>query len=188
MDVRFVSSNAHKYEEARTVLGEYGVRLRWVRRTLPEPQADDLVAVVQSKLRAVRDLAGTVLVEDSGLILPGLRGFPGVYSAYVLDTIGLDGVLRLLRGRRRSAIFRTVAGVRRGTRSWLFTGEVRGTITARPRGTNGFGYDPIFRADGMTRTFAQLDAAGKNALSHRAHALRRAGRALATGLPPTSKS
>jgi XTP/dITP diphosphohydrolase len=187
MDLQFVSSNAHKYQEARTVLGDLGLRVRWVRRELPEPQADDLATVVRAKLRAVQGLPGTVLVEDSGLMLRGLGGFPGVYSSYTLRTIGLEGILRLLRGRPRAAVFRTVAGVGKGRASWLFTGEVRGTIVARPRGSGGFGYDPIFSAEGSRRTFAELSAAEKNALSHRGRALRRAGRALVRGLPPPTK-
>jgi XTP/dITP diphosphohydrolase len=182
MDVRFVSSNPHKYQEARVVLAGFGVHLRWTRRALPEPQADDLTAVVRSKLQAVRRIPGVVLVEDSGLIIPGLRGFPGVYSSYALRTVGLDGVLRLLRGRPRSAIFRTVAGVGRGSRRWLFTGETHGRITLRPRGRHGFGYDPIFQPLGSTETFAEIDLVRKNELSHRGRALRKVGMALERGL------
>ncbi|MCI4318735.1 MAG: non-canonical purine NTP pyrophosphatase [Thermoplasmata archaeon] len=187
MDLRFVSSNADKFREAKAVLGGLGLRASWVRRELPEPQADDLRSVVREKLRAAADISGTVLVEDSGLFLSGLHGFPGVYSAYVLRTIGLEGILRLLRGRPRSAVFRTVAGVGRGGHCWLFTGEVKGIIVPRARGSNGFGYDPIFRAQGSRRTFAELDPAEKNAISHRGQAIHRAGEALVAGLGKTSK-
>ncbi|MCI4351220.1 MAG: non-canonical purine NTP pyrophosphatase [Thermoplasmata archaeon] len=182
MDVRFVTSNRHKYREAKAVLAEFGIDLRWSRRTLAEPQADDLAAVVRAKLDAVRGLSGLTLVEDSGLEIPALAGFPGVYSSYVLRTVGLDGVLRLLRGRPRSAVFRAITGVARGSRSWVFPAETRGRIATRARGSNGFGYDPIFVPAGSTRTFAELDPDAKSRLSHRGRSLRDVGRALEIGL------
>ncbi|MCI4348358.1 MAG: non-canonical purine NTP pyrophosphatase [Thermoplasmata archaeon] len=180
MDVTFVSTNVGKFREVRTILGEYGVRVRWDRRRLPEIQADDLESVVQAKLTAARSSGRAVLVEDSGLFLQGLGGFPGVYSAYAYQTIGLQGILRLTRGRARNAVFRTVAGLGRGSRRWTLFGECRGRIADRPRGSNGFGYDPIFIPRGETRTFGQLDPAEKNQRSHRARAIRRVGRLLQT--------
>lgn len=151
-----------------------GLALGWERRTLPEPQADDLETVVRSKLGALPADRGTWIVDDSGLFLSALGGFPGVYSAYALRTIGLDGLLRLLRGRGREAVFRTVAGVRQGATSRLFRGEVRGRIAMRARGRHGFGYDPIFIPDGWRRTFGQVPPVEKNEVSHRARAMRRA--------------
>ena len=179
MDLGFVTSNPDKVREVRAILAPFGVRVTWVRRSLPEPQADDLADVVRAKLRAAPPAAGPVLVEDSGLFLPALGGFPGVYSAYVYRTLGLAGVLRALQGKDRAAVFETVAGVRRGGSIWLARGRTRGTIAARPRGRNGFGYDPIFVPAGATETFAEMTDAGKNALSHRGRAIRAVGRRLA---------
>jgi XTP/dITP diphosphohydrolase len=178
MDLTFVSTNAGKFREVRGILDEYGVRVRWKRQPLPEVQATRLESVVKAKLSAAQGLATRILVEDSGLFIPSLGGFPGVYSAYALDTIGLEGVLRLVRGRERRAIFRTVAGLSIGGRSWLRTGECIGRIAERPRGAHGFGYDPIFIVDGETRTFGQLLPSEKNRWSHRARAIRGVGRLL----------
>lgn len=183
IDLTFVSTNLGKYREIAAVLRPYGVRVRWSRRVLPEPQAETLEEVVGAKLRSVRDVPGLVLVEDSGLFIPSLADFPGVYSAHFLKIWQFAPILELLRHRRREALFRTVAGLQRGRRRAFFVGEVRGTIARRPRGRNGFGYDPIFIPRGWDRTFAEVAAESKNDVSHRARALRKVGTALARGDP-----
>jgi XTP/dITP diphosphohydrolase len=184
IDVTFVSTNPGKVREVRDILRAYGVRVRWTRRTLPEPQAKRLAEVVEAKLNAVRDLRGYVLVEDSGLFVPSLGGFPGVYSAHFLKLWKFGPLLELLEHRDRRAYFQTVAGLQSGRRRWTFVGEVRGAIATRPAGKNGFGYDPIFIPRGGDRTFAQLPADAKNEISHRARAVRKVGEALARGLWP----
>jgi XTP/dITP diphosphohydrolase len=176
--VAFVSTNRGKYLEARAILRPFGVRLRWVRRALPEPQAADLAVVAEAKARAVRGIRGPVLVEDSGLFVRSLNGFPGVYSAHFLAIWGFPPILELLRRRSRGAAFRSVAALRTGRRIRTFVGEVRGSIAGRPKGTHGFGYDPIFVPRGYRLTFGELPAATKNALSHRARALEQVGRYL----------
>jgi len=182
IDVTFVSTNAGKFREVRDLLRPYGVRVRWKRRALPEPQAEALSDVVDSKLDAVRDVPGYVLVEDSGLFVPSLGGFPGVYSAHFLKLWGFGPLFELLKHRDRRAYFQTVAGLQRGRRRWTFVGEVRGSIATRPAGTHGFGYDPIFIPRGSDRTFAQLPHEAKNAISHRARAVHKVGRTLAKSL------
>lgn len=177
--VTFVSTNAGKYREVRALLQEYGIHVRWKRRKLPEPQTAEIEEVVRSKLQAVRDLPGWVLVEDSGLFIPSLNGFPGVYSAHILEIWGFGPLFELLERRPRSASFRAVAGLRYGRKIWLFPGEVQGKIAPRAAGKKGFGYDPIFIPKGGRRTFAQIPPKEKNELSHRSQAVRAAGRMLA---------
>ena len=131
IDLTFVSTNAGKYREVAAVLRPYGVRVRWKSRTLPEPQAETLEEVVGAKLDAVRDVAGLVLVEDSGLFIPSLAGFPGVYSAHFLKIWKFGPIFELLRRRDRTAHFRAVAGLQRGRRRAFFVGEVAGAIAPR---------------------------------------------------------
>jgi XTP/dITP diphosphohydrolase len=180
MDVTFVTSNSDKVAEVRRVFANYGIGVRWSRRELPEPQADRLETVVLAKLAAAARPGRGIVVEDSGLFLDALQGFPGVYSRFVYDTVGLGGVLRLLQGRSRGATFRTVAGYRRGRSTVLGRGEVRGTIARRPTGTNGFGYDPIFIPRGDRRTFAEMSGAEKDHHSHRGRAMRALARQIGT--------
>ncbi len=182
-DLTFVSTNPGKAREVAAVLHPYGVRVRWKRRELPEPQASTLEEVVAAKLDAVRDLRGRVLVEDSGLFIPSLRGFPGVYSAHFLKIWKFGPIFELLRARPRGAYFRTVAGLQEGRRRAMFAGEVRGSIARRPAGRNGFGYDPIFVPVGWVRTFAEAPVEAKNRISHRSRAIRKVGEAMAGGRP-----
>jgi XTP/dITP diphosphohydrolase len=172
MAVAVVTSNPGKFREIRRILAESGVASRPVRRELPEIQADELEPVVRAKLSALGRTRGWAVVDDSGLFIHSLRGFPGVYSAYALRALGFEPILEWLNGRRRDAVFRTVAGFKRGSEVRLFSGETRGWIALRPRGRGGFGFDPIFVPEGETRTYAQLSPTEKDALSHRARALR----------------
>jgi XTP/dITP diphosphohydrolase len=174
-----VSTNEGKFREVRAVLAPYGVAASWRRRELPEPQADSLGEVVRAKLRAVESVPGRVLVEDSGLFIPSLGGFPGVYSAPMLRLWRFGPILELVRRRDRAAYFETVAGLRDGGQTHLFRARVHGRIAARPRGRNGFGYDPIFVPAGWSRTFAEAPPAEKDVISHRGKAARKVGEFLA---------
>ena len=176
MDLTFVSTNPGKFREVAALLAPFGVRARWSRSALPELQSDRLETVARAKLAAVPGRVRRVLVEDSGLFLGAFPGFPGVYSAPVHALLGPGPLLELVDGRDRSAAFRTVAALRWDGEVRLFHGEVRGRLARRPRGANGFGFDPIFIPGGERRTFAEMRAEEKDAISHRAQAIRRAGR------------
>lgn len=175
MDVRLVTSNLGKFREVREILDGYGVQVRRVDRRFVEPQSDSLEVVVRAKLDAIPPDSGVYLVDDSGLFIPALGGFPGVYSAHILRIWGYRALPPLLARRSRTAVFRTVAGVRVGRKVVLFTGETSGTIVARPRGRGGFGYDPIFQPRGSRRTYAEMTLEEKNRTSHRAKAFRQVG-------------
>jgi XTP/dITP diphosphohydrolase len=181
-DVTFVSTNPGKFREVRDILAPYGLRTRWKRRTLPEPQAALVEDVVTAKLDAVRDLPGLVLVEDSGLFIPSLGGFPGVYSAHFLKIWKFGPILELLKTRPRGAYYRSVVGVQKAGSRWMFGGEVVGAIAEKPAGSGGFGYDPIFVPRGWDRTFAEGTAEEKNAVSHRGRSVRQVGETF--GSPP----
>jgi XTP/dITP diphosphohydrolase len=109
------------------------------------------------------------MVDDTAFSIEALNGFPGPYAAYVLSTIGNEGILKLLEGEaNRNAYFETAIAIALETGIQVFKGRVDGVIVS-PRGDSGFGYDPIFEVGG--RTLAELDRAGKNRISHRARAL-----------------
>ncbi len=146
-----------------------------------EPQSDDLITVARSKIsQGVALLAGAgradsaLLVEDAGLFIDALGGFPGVYSASVLEKIGLDGILTLLEGReQRTAQFGCCAAMWDGERLLIGEGTCTGEISMEARGEHGFGYDPLFIPDesGLDGiTYAQMSSAEKERSSHRARA------------------
>ena len=167
--IHFVTSNKGKYIEARAIFGDL------VQKDIgyTEIQADTLgeVALYGMNEVALR-LDGPVMLEDAGLFVQALRGFPGVYSAYVQKTIGNAGILRLMEGEEnRAAYFKSVvAYAEPGMKAKLFSGEVHGQIGFEPRGTQGFGYDPIFYVNGIS--LAEMDLEKKNQISHRAKSMR----------------
>ena len=110
--------------------------------------------------------------------MKSLGGFPGAYAAFVNRTIGPEGLLRLMSGSsNRSAEFvSAVAFVGHSPGPRVFVGRLRGNISLRPRGSHGFGFDPVFVPAGLQRTLAELTLEEKCALSHRAKALRAMGR------------
>ncbi|MFW5956422.1 MAG: RdgB/HAM1 family non-canonical purine NTP pyrophosphatase [Halorhabdus sp.] len=177
--IRFVTGNEGKVREARAYLDEAVQQFPF---DYTEIQSDDLGDIAARGAReAYRDVGEPVIVEDSGLFVDALDGFPGPYSAYVEDTLGIDRVWHLVELEEdRSAAFRSVVAYCDGTDLAaptvydgeppvaLFEGRVGGTIVA-PRGEGGFGYDPIFENDG--RTFAERTPEEKNELSHRGRAL-----------------
>ena len=166
-----ITHNKNKYMEIKKFIPA----LRMVEMEYPEIQADTLEEVVMFALQYLRPrIEGDYIIDDSGLFIDALNGFPGVYSAYVFKTIGNDGILRLLRGvENRSATFKTVIGLHYQGENFLFTGICRGSIIYEMRGNNGFGYDPIFVPEGFTRTFAEMSTSEKNAVSHRGNAIKK---------------
>lgn len=176
----FYTSNPGKVAEVRVALRPHGWAVRWGRRQLTEPQAETLEVVARAKIAQVPRGEGAVMVEDAGLFIPALGGFPGVYSAYAYRTLGVEGVLRLLAGRRREATFRAVVAFRNGDRVRLFSGEVEGSISPAARGAGGFGFDPVFVPRGERRTFSEMTPQEKLAWSHRGRAVSRLAEHLRT--------
>lgn len=171
--LKFATSNGHKYSEVSAILGDYGIPVEMATLELREIQADALEEIAAEKAReACRRLGGPAMVEDTGLFVDGLNGFPGPYSAYVFRTLGNEGVLCLLEGTGdRGATFQSVFAYCRPDGSpECFASAVAGTIALERKG-EGWGYDPIFIAEGASgRTYGELGGE-KNQLSHRRMAL-----------------
>jgi len=176
------TSSDHKYEEAREVLTEYGVELERLSIDRVEIQADDPELIAEYSLK-VLDIDVPILIEDAGLYIDKYYGFPGPYSSYALRTIDNEGILKLMEGEtERGARYLSAVAFRDGDTSVTFTGEVVGRIAMEMRGTNGFGYDPIFMPEeGDGRTFGEMSAAEKARISHRARAFRKLGEWLRAG-------
>jgi len=183
------TSNPHKVEEIEAVLGQIGIAcLPMGDAGIPEPEEDGATFEANARIKAVayaRALGTTVLADDSGLEVDALGGAPGVHSARYAgigetraerDAANNAKLLKALEGvadANRAARFVCVLCIARPDGSIL--AESRGTfdgmIGRAPRGTNGFGYDPLLvLEDG--RTSAELSPAEKNARSHRGNALR----------------
>lgn len=170
----FITSNRGKFLEAQKLLRDFEIELEQVDLDVTEPQADSLEEVVRKCAEeASRVIKGGFIIDDSGLFIKSLNGFPGVYSSYVFRTIGYEGILKLLSGvADRSAYFETaLAYGEQGGEIKIFRGRVDGEISTEARGENGFGFDPIFKPLGSNLTFAEMSTEEKNRFSHRAKAL-----------------
>lgn len=172
----FVTGNAGKAAEMSALLAPLGIQVVADGRGYPEVQAESLREVTEAGARHLlaAGLRPPFILEDSGLFVSALRGFPGVYSRHALDTIGTGGLLRLLRDvelEMRGAAFQAdLAYVDPAGTAHHFAGTCRGRIAERAAGAGGFGFDPVFVPEGHSATFAEMDAAQKGRLSHRGQA------------------
>jgi XTP/dITP diphosphohydrolase len=175
--VYFATGNRGKFIEAASVAARFGITLKFLRTEKLEIQSNSLAEIASfAAMNSARSMRRPVVSEDAGFFVDALAGFPGPYSSYVFKTLGTGGILKLMekRGDRGAFFEASVAFCTPTSRPKCFTGFVEGRVSQSPKGTHGFGFDPIFipkRGDG--RTFAQMTTDEKNALSHRALAFAR---------------
>lgn len=166
-----VTGNAGKIAEARRMIGR---DLEAVEVDLPEVQSLDLLEVLRAKgEEAWRRIGRPLVVEEAGLELAALNGFPGPLVKWMLDAVGAAGIARTaqalgdVRARARCALL-----YHDGERTLIAEGETSGTLVLPPRGIAGFGWDPVFQPVEDPRTFGQLAGTEKDAVSHRGRAWR----------------
>lgn len=183
MKIIFATNNAHKLSEVQAVLGEgfelVTPRMCGVEEEIPETAAT-LEGNASQKAHYLYEKTGLdCFADDTGLEVEALGGEPGVHSArYATDGHDFAAnnrlLLKNLEGKEnRRARFRTVISLIEGGEEHLFEGIVEGRIIDHESGEEGFGYDPLFVPDGFDRTFAEMTAEEKNAVSHRGRAVRK---------------
>ncbi len=168
---KFVTGNPNKVREAEEILG---LTLEPVQVDgLFEIQSPDLDEVVRHKAQqAYSALQCPVMVEDSGLVFHAWNGLPGALVKWFEETVGCQGMLKMVKDfNNRSATAICCFAVYDGETMQIARGEVKGTIADSIRGKNGFGWDVIFIPEGHDRTYAEMTAQEKNAISHRKRAL-----------------
>jgi XTP/dITP diphosphohydrolase len=181
--VFFATHNIHKFNEARAVLAEFHINVGMLRIKNVELQSDSLKEIAKNSAFEIFNQYGLpILVEDSGLFVEALNGFPGPYAAYVYKTIGNSGLITIMEKiENRKAVFKSVIAYCNSDKSEpnIFEGEVIGEIMMEEllgRSIHGFGFDPVFRPVGNSKLFAEMSIIEKNLLSHRAIALRKFAR------------
>ena len=169
-DLLFVSSNSHKYQEAKKILDVFGIKLGFFKFDLEEIQSNSLKDIASKKAQdAFSKLKKPVIIEDDGLFIDSLDGFPGPYSSYVFKTIGNKGILNLLKNNRKAKFVSIVVYYdKKNLQS--FDAKLDGIISQSQKGS-GWGYDPIFIPKNSRKTFAEMN--NKNDLSHRYKALKK---------------
>ena len=180
----FVSSNIHKYFEIKSILHDRttDLDLHFYKQNIVEIQDEKIEEIAIEKAKSAYNIVKRpIIIEDDGLFINSLNGFPGQYSSYVFKSIGNRGILRLLEGSRdRSAFFKSIFVYTNGIITRVFIGQINGKISSTIT-DGGWGYDPIFIPlkdynddddNNNNKTFATLSKTNKkNELSHRRIAL-----------------
>lgn len=178
----FATNNAHKLSEARQILQPLGIDVLSLadincHTDIPET-GTTLDENARQKAVFIKEHYGyDCFADDTGLEVDALNGAPGVYSARYAgpghdSQANMHLLLKNLEGKQnRRARFRTVVALIEGSKVTMAGGECPGYVTTEPAGSEGFGYDPVFRPDGSEITFAQMDSSQKNAISHRGRAM-----------------
>jgi len=191
LDLLAATNNRHKLREFQQILAAHGITVQGLAEAgftidVEEDQGSFAGNAIKKAVTVAAATARPTLADDSGLELFALGGEPGVHSARYAGEPGnsqanIRKLLARLRGvaDRRARFVCVIAVATPDSLLGTAEGEIRGMIIDTPRGTEGFGYDPIFVPNGFELTFAELPAADKNRLSHRANALHAA---IASGL------
>jgi XTP/dITP diphosphohydrolase len=180
MKLVFASNNKHKITEIKSLLGN-NIRLLSLRDVNILEDIPELEPTIEgnalAKARFAYKASGmNVFADDTGLEIAALGGLPGVHSARFAgenkdSSANIEKVLTMLdNNQNRDARFRTVIALILEGKEYLFEGVVNGTIINEKKGSDGFGYDPIFMPEGKSHTFGEMDLAEKNTISHRARA------------------
>ncbi|MDH3656928.1 MAG: RdgB/HAM1 family non-canonical purine NTP pyrophosphatase [Nitrosopumilus sp.] len=169
-DLFFASSNNYKYQEAKKILESFGIKLGFFKYDLEEIQSNSLMDIASKKAKdAFLKYKKPVIIEDDGLFINSLDGFPGPYSSYAFKTIGNKGILNLLKNNRKAKFVSIITFCDKKILK-SFDGKLEGTISKSQKG-KGWGYDPIFIPKNTRKTFAEIN--NKNELSHRYKALKK---------------
>lgn len=183
MELVFATHNLHKLEEVKTLLHSTITLLSLDDINYKDEIEENETTLEGNALIKARtifnSMQGNCFADDSGLLVDALNGEPGVYSARYAgsqknDNDNMNKLLAQLKGvHNRKAHFKTVLALILDEKEYLFEGIVHGVIAHEKKGTQGFGYDPIFIPDGYSKTFAELTSSEKSTISHRSIALKK---------------
>ncbi len=170
--IKLITGNEGKFKEMSEIAEREGIQLEWINCPKVEVQADTIEEIsIHSAIDSYLSFKSPLIVDDSGLFVEALNGFPGPYTKFVRKTIGINGILKLLSNvENRRSKFETVITFTDGKKTLTFHGDVVGKVSEEPKGERGFGFDPIFIPDGSHKTFAEMDISEKNRYSHRSKA------------------
>lgn len=178
-NLSFVTGNNHKFSEVKAILAEFHVSLVQENMNYPEDKEADISEVALTAARNLSaELQKSVIVDDTGLYFEAYQNFPGPLPKFVFQGIGYEGIFRLLEGKSRKAIFKTIIGYcEPGSVPLLFEGELSGTIAERvfcPE-IDAMPYERIFIPEGKNQVMIKMAREEKNSFSHRALAVRKLG-------------
>lgn len=175
-DLVVITSNENKLSEINAILG---TNHKVSTIDIPEIQSLNLDEVITAKAKAAyAKLKKPVLVTDVSLEIAGLRGLPGPFVKFFLTTLGPAKTAKLIRGKGTKTKVTDAVAIYDGRTLKIFKGVVWGKVIPKVKGKMGFGFDKVFIPNGYKKTYAQMSASLKNAISHRAKAIQQAARYL----------
>jgi|SRR3989344_1450990 len=179
LEITFVTGNKEKLREAKEILNK-DIKINNIDIDLIEVQEIDGKKVAIEKAKTAYNIVKKPLfVEDTSLYIQSWNKLPGTFNKWFMRTVGNEGIIRMLKDfNDRSANAETVIAYHDGKKIRTFIGTVKGEISDKVRGENGFGWDKIFIPNGLNKTQAELSASEKNSLSTRRKAIEKLKRYL----------
>ncbi|MBI2208959.1 RdgB/HAM1 family non-canonical purine NTP pyrophosphatase [Candidatus Woesearchaeota archaeon] len=159
MQINLVTSNLGKVKELKAYL-EPNIKINHIKMEYKELRSDNPEEIAkESAKRLAEELKKPVVVEDSGLFIKALNGFPGTCSSYIHKRIGLKGILKLMENiEDRECLYRSAIGYCEPKKSPIsFLGEEKGNIAKEIKGNHGFGHDPIFLPEKSSKTYGEIE-------------------------------
>ena len=156
--IKFVTSNINKVKEFKQIL-EPKIKVKHIKLSYPELRSDNPEEIAKNSAEMLANkLKKPVVVEDSGLFIKALNDFPGTCSAYIHKRIGLQGIIKLMKGiKDRKCTYKSaVAYCEPKKKPISFLGEEKGNVAESVRGSYGFGHDPIFIPEGSNKTYGEM--------------------------------
>jgi XTP/dITP diphosphohydrolase len=174
--ITFITGNINKVEQTKRYLD---IPLEHKKLDLMEIQSLDPKEVIEHKIQEAYNIINKpVLVEDTSVVIHALGRLPGPFIKWFLEELGPVGICKLVPNENRKATASVLFGLHDGKKIYYFEGKIQGTIATKPRGKNGFGWDPIFIPDGQNKTHAQMSDVEMDKISIRKIALGKMGKEL----------
>ncbi|MFH1353683.1 MAG: RdgB/HAM1 family non-canonical purine NTP pyrophosphatase [bacterium] len=179
MKITFITTNKHKFQEVKAILVDYPIELEHLDMEYEENHDDSLEEIAMDAAEKLANkLNKPIILEDTGLFFAAYQNFPGALSKFIFNSLGYEGIFKLLAGKKRSAHFKTVtAFCQPGKKPQLFTGIMKGKITEKvfDQDKNFMPYDRIFIPQGEKKTISSMSLKKKNTFSQRGQAFRKFG-------------
>lgn len=169
--IYFITANKNKFEEFHSILGQ-NIKIKMLNMDLDEIQGSPQEIAIHKAKQATKVYNKTVIIEDTCLCFNALGGLPGPYIKWFQKSVGNNGLVSMLDSFQDKSAYAlcTIAFCKPGQEPILFEGKTDGVIVC-PRGNNGFGWDSVFKPNGYSQTFSEMDPFTKNGLSHRRKAI-----------------
>ncbi len=167
--INFITHNPNKFNEVNAIMETNKIKINWIKMEYEEIQADNTDYISEDSCKKLENIVDPpYFIDDTGLYIDELNGFPGPYASYVQETLGNKNIIKLASGSR--AYFKTVISFYY-EKVYQFTGILNGKISSEEKGENKFGYDPIFIPENYNKTLAEVPLEEKNRISHRSRAI-----------------